>query len=83
MAIMGRSVAWGAKRFPCPCIIYIHEHVSEGRKAAIEAFGAEVRRVAGTYDDSVRQAALDAEAGGWDGCFQTRPIRDMKKSQSW
>ncbi|MCB9945180.1 MAG: diaminopropionate ammonia-lyase [Geminicoccaceae bacterium] len=61
----GRSVAWGARRFGCRCVIYIHEHVSEGRRAAIEAFGAEVRRVAGTYDDSVRQAAADAAREGW------------------
>ncbi|MEZ5848498.1 MAG: diaminopropionate ammonia-lyase [Geminicoccaceae bacterium] len=61
----GRSVAWGAERFGCRCVIYIHKHVSEGRRAAIEAFGAEVRRVDGTYDDSVRQAATDAAREGW------------------
>ncbi len=61
----GRSVAWGAEMFGCPCVIYIHATVSEGRKAAIEKFGAKVRRVAGNYDDSVRQAAADAEANGW------------------
>jgi diaminopropionate ammonia-lyase len=61
----GRSVAWGARMFGCPCVIYIHATVSEGRKAAIEKFGAEVRRVAGNYDDSVHQAAADAEANGW------------------
>lgn len=56
----GRSVAWGAQRFGCPCVIYIHATVSEGRKAAIERFGATVVRTAGNYDDSVRQAAEDA-----------------------
>lgn len=61
----GRSVAWGAQQFGCRCIIYIHAHVSEGRKQAMEAFGAEVRRVAGNYDDSVHQAAADAAANGW------------------
>ncbi|MEO1090372.1 MAG: diaminopropionate ammonia-lyase [Pseudomonadota bacterium] len=61
----GRSVAWGAKRAGCRCVIYVHETVSEGRKAAIEAFGAEVRRTDGTYDDSVRRAAADADARGW------------------
>jgi diaminopropionate ammonia-lyase len=61
----GRSVAWGARRAGCSCVIYIHEHVSLGRQRAIEAFGAEVRRVAGTYDDSVRQAAADAARQGW------------------
>ncbi len=61
----GRSVAWGARMFGAACVIYIHEHVSQGRERAIASFGAEVRRVAGTYDDSVRRAAADAAAKGW------------------
>jgi diaminopropionate ammonia-lyase len=61
----GRSVAWGARTFGCRCVIYVHETVSEGRCAAIAAYGAEVRRVKGTYDDAVRQAARDAAAEGW------------------
>jgi len=61
----GRSVAWGAKRFGCGCVIYVHETVSEGRARAIAAYGAEIRRVPGTYDDAVRQAARDAAANGW------------------
>ena len=61
----GRSVAWGARSFGCRAVIYIHANVSEGRKRAIEAYGAEVRRTAGTYDDSVRQAAADAVDEGW------------------
>ncbi len=58
----GRSVAWGAQRFGCACVIYIHAGVSEGRKEAIEQYGARVVRTAGNYDDSVRQAAADAAA---------------------
>ena len=61
----GRSVAWGAQMFGLPCVIYLHEHVSAGREAAIARFGAEVRRVKGTYDDSVHKAAEDAAAEGW------------------
>ncbi len=61
----GRSVAWGAHRFGCKCVIYIHSTVSEGRAKAIAAYGAEIRRVPGTYDDAVRQAAADAAANGW------------------
>lgn len=61
----GRSVAWGAQQFGCNCVIYIHAEVSEGRKAAMEAYGATVVRVDGNYDESVRQAAADAEANGW------------------
>jgi len=60
----GRSVAWGSQLFGCRCIIYIHATVSPGRQQAIEAYGAEVVRVAGNYDDAVRQAALDAEHHG-------------------
>jgi diaminopropionate ammonia-lyase len=61
----GRSVAWGAQRFHCRAVIYIHETVSEGRAAAIARYGAEVRRVPGTYDDAVRRAAEDAAREGW------------------
>ena len=61
----GRSVAWGAQRFGCQCMIYMHENVSQARQEAVEAFGATVVRVAGNYDDSVRQADHDAKASGW------------------
>ncbi|GGG76275.1 PLP-dependent lyase/thiolase [Salipiger pallidus] len=61
----GRSVAWGAQTFGCACVIFIHAHVSEGRKFAIEAYGAEVRRCSGNYDDSVREAQDAATREGW------------------
>ncbi len=61
----GRSVAWGAQRFGCQCMIYMHEHVSLARREAVEAYGAQVVRVAGNYDDSVRQADQDAKDNGW------------------
>ena len=61
----GRSVAWGAQRFGCRCVIYVHATVSQGRVDAIARYGAEVRRVAGTYDDAVREAARVADAEGW------------------
>jgi len=61
----GRSVAWGARMFGCKAVIVIHETVSEGRRAAIAAFGAEVVRVAGGYDDSVRHAFAEAAKNGW------------------
>ena len=60
----GRSVAWGCQLFGCGCVIYIHRDVSEARQRAMEAFGAEVIRISGNYDDSVRQAAADAEQYG-------------------
>ncbi|MEL7471167.1 MAG: diaminopropionate ammonia-lyase [Pseudomonadota bacterium] len=61
----GRSVAWGAQRFGARCVIFIHATVSEGRKTAIEAYGAEVRRCDGNYDDSVREAQETATREGW------------------
>ena len=56
----GRAVAWGAQRFHCGCVIFVHESVSQGRVDAIARYGAEVRRVPGTYDDAVREAARQA-----------------------
>jgi len=56
----GRSVAWGCKLFGCRCVIYIHREVSTARADVMEALGAEVVRINGNYDDSVRRAAKDA-----------------------
>lgn len=61
----GRSVAWGARTFGCACVIFIHATVSEGRKDAIESFGAKVVRTEGNYDDSVRIAQETATDKGW------------------
>jgi len=60
----GRSVAWGAQLFGCQCVIYIHATVSEGRRCAIAAYGAQVVRTEGNYDDAVRQADRDAQTYG-------------------
>lgn len=61
----GRSVAWGAAMFGCHCVIFIHANVSEARGAAIAAYGADVRRTPGNYDDSVRIAGEIAAREGW------------------
>jgi diaminopropionate ammonia-lyase len=61
----GRSVAWGAKLFHCRCVIFVHATVSEGRAAAIAAYGAEIVRVPGGYDESVHHAAAVAAEKGW------------------
>ena len=61
----GRSVAWGAQNAGCQCRIYIHREVSEGRKLAMEAYGAEVIRIDGDYDESVRHCAAESEDNGW------------------
>jgi diaminopropionate ammonia-lyase len=46
-------------------VIFVHAAVSAARAAAIARYGAEVRRVPGTYDDAVREAARVAAAEGW------------------
>lgn len=61
----GRAVAWGARRFGCRCVVFVHDGVSQGRIDAIAAYGAEIRVVAGNYDASVARAADIASAEGW------------------
>ena len=61
----GRSVAWGAQRFGCRAVIFVHETVTQSRIDAIAAYGAEVRVVPGTYDDAVCETDRMAKAEGW------------------
>lgn len=61
----GRSVAAGAQMFGCNCVIFLHSGVSEGREKAIASFGAEIRRTAGNYDQSVAEASETADREGW------------------
>ncbi len=61
----GRSVAWGAQMFNCACKIYVHGGVSERRREAITAYGAEVICVEGNYDDTVHHAASEAVKNNW------------------
>lgn len=61
----GRAVAWGAARAGIKAVIYVHEHVSEGRAEAIRRLGATVVREGANYDASVRAAAEAAGRHGW------------------
>ncbi|OCP02692.1 MULTISPECIES: diaminopropionate ammonia-lyase [unclassified Ensifer] len=61
----GRSVAMGAELVGAKSVIFVHAGVSEKRIEAIARYGAEIVRVAGTYDDSVAEAARVCEARGW------------------
>jgi len=61
----GRSVAFAAARFGCACMVYMHVLASAEKAAAIEALGARVVRVEGTYDDSIRCAQAAAKREGW------------------
>ncbi len=62
----GRSVAAGARTFGCRCVIFLHAEVSQGREDAIRAYGAEIVRITGNYDESVLAASQAAEKNGWD-----------------
>ena len=61
----GLSVAWGARRLGCRCVIYIHSQVSAGREQALRDYGADVIRIDGNYDASVRHCAAVAKQNGW------------------
>ncbi|MDF2974336.1 MAG: diaminopropionate ammonia-lyase [Microvirga sp.] len=61
----GRSVAQGAQLVGARSAIFVHSGVSDERVAAIARFGAQMIRVAGTYDDSVAEAARVAAEKGW------------------
>ena len=61
----GRSLAAAAQSVGCGCVIVLHARVSREREAAIAACGARIVRIAGNYDDSVREAARLAAENGW------------------
>ena len=61
----GRSVAQGAQLVGAHAAIFVHGGVSDERVAAIARYGADMIRVAGTYDDSVRESARVAAEKGW------------------
>lgn len=61
----GRAVARAARLHGLRARVYLGERVAQSRVDAIALEGAAVVRVAGTYDDAVRQAAADAIAQGW------------------
>jgi len=61
----GRSVAQGAQWMGARAVIFVHAGVSQGRIDAIAAYGAEIVRVDGNYDDSVAQATAQCREHGW------------------
>ena len=54
----GRSVAWGAQRLGIKCKIFISEFVSEDRAEAMRNLGADVIRVKGNYDASLKESSI-------------------------
>ena len=61
----GRGLAAAAQDAGCRCVIVLHAHVSPEREQAIAAYGADIVRIAGNYDESVQEAARLAAARGW------------------
>jgi diaminopropionate ammonia-lyase len=61
----GRSVAAGAHLCGCRSVIFLHEGVSHRREIAISRLGAEIRRVPGSFDDSVAVALTTCVRMGW------------------
>ena len=62
----GRSVAWGAQRLGLKCKIFISEHVSEARAMAIKNLDAQVIRVKGNYDDSLKECIKQSKNNNWE-----------------
>ena len=62
----GRSVAWGAQRLKLRCKIFVSQFVSETRVKEIKKFGAEVIRVKGNYEDSLKECQRLSKKNNWE-----------------
>ena len=61
----GRSVAWGSKKLGLKCKIFISEYVSEFRAKVMRSFGADVIRVKGNYDASLKECIKQSKQNNW------------------
>jgi len=61
----GRSVAWGSKKLRLKCKIFISEYVSEFRAEVMRSFGADVIRVKGNYDNSLKECIKQSKQNNW------------------
>ena len=61
----GRSVAWGTKKLGLKCKIFISEYVSEFRAEVMRNFGANVIRVKGNYDNSLKECVKQSKQNNW------------------
>ena len=61
----GRSVAWGSKKLKLKCKIFISEYVSEFRAEVMRSFGADVIRVKGNYDNSLKECIKQSKQNNW------------------
>ncbi len=61
----GRSVAWGAQRLGLKCKIFISQYVSKAREIEIKKFGADVIRVKGDYESSLKKCKNLTKKYNW------------------
>lgn len=61
----GRAVAWAARRFGCPAVVYLPDHALPERERRIRALGARVVHVDGDYDEAVERVQADAARNDW------------------
>tara|TARA_Y100000590_G_scaffold430205_1_gene543589 strand:- start:244 stop:1371 length:1128 start_codon:yes stop_codon:yes gene_type:complete len=61
----GRSVAWGSQKLGLKCKIFISEYVSEFRAEVMRSFGADVIRVNGNYDNSLKECIKQSKQNNW------------------
>jgi len=61
----GRSVAWGSQKLGLQCKIFISEYVSEFRAEVMRSFGADVIRVKGNYDNSLKECIKKSKQNNW------------------
>ena len=61
----GKSVSWGAKKIGAGCKIFISENVSNSRAIEMEKLGADVIRVKGNYEKSLKICKEISNKRGW------------------
>ena len=61
----GRSVAWGAQRLGLKCKIFISQFVSRTRENEIKKLGAQVIRVKGNYEKSLKECLKQSKKNKW------------------
>ena len=66
----GRSVSWGAQRLGLNCKIFISEFVSEARAEVMRNLGADVIRVKGNYEASLKEC-INQLVENDNACFIT------------